>query len=252
MSARSLLALAALCAVASPAAPQTRTIAGVVVDRITGLSIPAGEVVLEGTRTRDKIRPDGVFVLHVPVDGEVKLTFRCPGYAAHTLTLAQGTEVVGIALEPRAVSLEGVSADAQRPGGSVAAMQAGELERVPAAGIPEALAGKQVGADIQRNSGVPGGAWQVRLRGVTSLTLPNTPLYIVDGILVSDASIPSGVASVTGGQVDATNRIIDLVAGDVESIEVLRGAAAASLYGSRGAGGVVVIRTKRGRSPFDR
>ena len=251
MSARCLLALVMLCTVVTAARSQTRTVAGVVVDRLTGLPIPAGEARLEEGRTRDHIRPDGVFVLRVPADRDVAVVFRCPGYVPLTVTIRSATEVVWVALEPEALALEGVAAAPEGGWRHGAVLTRDDVTRAPASGVPEGLAGKLAGVEVQANSGTPGGAWAVRLRGISSLLLSSSPLYVVDGVVVSDASISSGVEAVTGGQPDASSRIVDLVAGDIESVEVLRGAAA-SLYGSRGAGGVVVIRTRRGRSSLER
>lgn len=112
------------------------------------------------------------------------------------------------------------------------------------------------GADIRANSGAPGGGFSIRLRGVTSVNLNQQPQYIIDGIYVDNSSISLGTDIVTaaagGGntatnQDDASNRIADLIPEDIESIEILKGASAAAIYGVGGAGGVVIIKTKSGK-----
>ncbi|MEL6134592.1 MAG: TonB-dependent receptor plug domain-containing protein, partial [Bacteroidota bacterium] len=120
-----------------------------------------------------------------------------------------------------------------------------------------ALYGKFKGAEIRANSGAPGGGISVRLRGVTSVFGDQQPLFIVDGVYVDNSTVSLGTNVVTaaagGGnaatnQDDASNRIADIDPEDIENIEILKGASAAAIYGSRAAGGVVIITTKRGRA----
>ena len=120
-----------------------------------------------------------------------------------------------------------------------------------------ALYGKLKGAEIRSNSGAPGGGMSIKLRGVTSIFGSQQPLYIVDGIFMDNSTISLGtniVSAAAGGgntstnQDDASNRIADLITEDIESIEVLKGASASGIYGSRAAAGVVIITTKRGKA----
>jgi len=120
-----------------------------------------------------------------------------------------------------------------------------------------ALYGKLKGADIRANSGAPGGGMSIKLRGVTSIFGSQQPLYIVDGIFMDNSTISLGtnvVSQAAGGgntstnQDDASNRIADLITEDIESIEVLKGASASGIYGSRAAAGVVIITTKKGKA----
>ena len=93
---------------------------------------------------------------------------------------------------------------------------------------------------------MPGGDFQLTLRGVKTILGSSSPLFIVDGTYVSNVSIPTGATGVTGGQEALPTRIADINPDDIESIQVLKGAAAATMYGSRGSNGVVIITTKRG------
>lgn len=120
-----------------------------------------------------------------------------------------------------------------------------------------ALYGKFTGVELKSNSGAPGGGMAVKLRGVSSIFSDQQPLYIIDGVYVDNSTISLGnniaSAAASGGnaatnQDDATNRIADIDPEDIESIEILKGASAAAIYGSRAAGGVVIINTKRGES----
>ena len=112
-------------------------------------------------------------------------------------------------------------------------------------------------APTSTTSGAPGGGNVVQLRGTTSIIGKFTPLYVVDGVIVSDVSIPSGTnllsrsfgngLGIAGIQDNPVNRIADLNPNDIENIEVLKGAAASAIYGSKASNGVVLITTKRGR-----
>ena len=134
-----------------------------------------------------------------------------------------------------------------------------DLSRTPAAAVDDALRGKVTGASITANSGAPGGGIQVRLRGINTIIGNTQPLFILDGVVVSNATIPGGVNAVTQGergviasnQEDALNRISDINPNDIESVEILKGAAASAMYGSKASNGVVIIRTKRGRLSTD-
>ncbi len=131
-----------------------------------------------------------------------------------------------------------------------------DLAEVSAQTLTEALQGRVAGANIQANSGAPGGGLQLRLRGISTINGRAEPLYVVDGIVVSDVAIPSGISAVTGSargsngssyQDNQVNRIADLNLNDIQSVEVLKGASAAAIYGAKAANGVVIITTKRGR-----
>jgi TonB-dependent SusC/RagA subfamily outer membrane receptor len=141
---------------------------------------------------------------------------------------------------------------------SVVQVSAEELNRVPAATVDQALQGKVVGARINMNTGAPGGGGQIQFRGTTSILGNAEPLFVIDGVIMSNASIAGGANTLTRAaragtniasvQDNRTNRIADLNPNEIEDIQVLKDAAAAALYGSRATNGVVIITTKRGRS----
>jgi TonB-linked SusC/RagA family outer membrane protein len=118
--------------------------------------------------------------------------------------------------------------------------------------------GKLVGANIQANSGAPGGGVSVKLRGISSIVGTSEPLYVIDGIIVDNSQFNTGAGTrafngaVTnanaGSQDQATNRISDINPADIESLDVLKGPAAAAIYGTRANAGVIVITTKRGKA----
>jgi TonB-linked SusC/RagA family outer membrane protein len=131
-----------------------------------------------------------------------------------------------------------------------------DLNRVSAQTLDDAMTGKLAGANMQANSGAPGGGAQLRLRGISTVNGQSSPLYVIDGVIISNVAIPSGANAITaaagGGnasnQDNPVNRLADLNPNDIETLEVLKGASAAALYGSKASNGVVVITTKRGRN----
>lgn len=254
MKARSLPLFGMLLVVgASVAAAQTRTVVGRVFDATTKEAVTGGEVVVEGVDARDTIRPDGVFVLHV-APGELELLVRSTGYRRKTVRLSADQETVLVELERDVLELERllVTGHGTQRRRHIATSQShisgNDLDKVPATTLEQALEGKVAGANIRQNSDAPGGDIQVQLRGITTILGSATPLYVIDGVVFSSRSIESGAAAITGGQMPASSRLADLNPYDVESVEVLKGAAATALYGSRGSNGVVIIRTKRGHS----
>ncbi|HXS56177.1 MAG TPA: SusC/RagA family TonB-linked outer membrane protein, partial [Hanamia sp.] len=122
--------------------------------------------------------------------------------------------------------------------------------------VDGALYGKFAGANISSNSGAPGGGITIKLRGITSLVANSQPLFIVDGVIYDNSSISGGTNVITKAaaqgstvlQDNPSNRIADLDPQDIDRIEVLKGASAAAIYGSKAAAGVVIITTKRGKA----
>src|SRR6267154_1062993 len=150
---------------------------------------------------------------------------------------------------------QATTVDRRNLANAVATVSGEEVSRVSAQTVEQALQGKVVGASIQANSGAPGGGMQMRLRGVTSINGSSEPLYVVDGVVVSNVAIPSNQNAVTRStqgsnpsltQDNQVNRIADLNPNDIENIEVLKGASASAIYGSRASNGVVIITTRRG------
>ena len=140
---------------------------------------------------------------------------------------------------------------------SVATISSKQLSgTAPAQTFDAALNGKITGAYINSNSGAPGGGISVKLRGVTSIFGNTQPLYVVDGVFVDNTATPAGLNVVTqaaaagnaSNQDNPSSRIADLRPEEIENVEILKGAAAAAIYGSKAAAGVVIITTKRGKA----
>jgi TonB-dependent SusC/RagA subfamily outer membrane receptor len=230
---------------------QTRTVIGRVTDHITARPVSYGQVKVEGLRISDNVRPDGVFVVRVPIR-EVTLLIEVDGYHSRSVILPVDQQAAIIAMMPFGYELDEVSVTAagQRPlTASTATVSGEEMSRVPAQSLEQALQGRVPGADVQQNSGTPGGDLQLRLRGVTTILGSVAPLYILDGTVLASETGSIALSTVTAGQDFMPSRVTDLNPNDIESIEILKGASATTLYGSRGSNGVVIIKTKRGRRP---
>ncbi len=257
----SILLLGAL-AWSSALSAQTRTVTGRVT--VAGSEVPVASALvnLAGSTVHSYSNDDGNFSLAVPA-GEQRLTVTSIGFRSAEVTVAAGQTSVGIALERDVLSLDEIVVTGHATGvrrqnlaNAVATVGSDDFSRAPVASFEQALQGRVAGANVQANNGAPGGGIQVQLRGTSSIIGDHRPLYVVDGVVVSNDEIASNVHVVTvsssnpvrGGQQDnAPNRIADLNPNDIESIEILKGASASAIYGSKATNGVVLITTKRGR-----
>jgi TonB-dependent starch-binding outer membrane protein SusC len=242
-------------------AGQVRQISGRVTNTQTQQGVAGATVAVSGTAIVAETGNDGNYVLNAPA-GDVSLIVRGIGYRRQQLGVSASQTTADVALEPDPFNLEEIVITGQASGvqrqnlpNAVSTISASELNRAPSPTLESALQGKIPGAYIQANSGAPGGGYQVNLRGVSTINASVDPLYVVDGIVVSNAAIPNGQNAVScaqcGGnprnQDNPVNRIADLNPEDIERIEVLKGGSAAAIYGSKATNGVVVITTKRGQ-----
>ncbi|HSM59325.1 MAG TPA: SusC/RagA family TonB-linked outer membrane protein, partial [Longimicrobiales bacterium] len=251
-----------LLTLAAPAAAQQRQITGTVVGP-ENQPLTLARVVVLGTGTTVGTDEQGVFRVAAPT-GEVQLRIENLGYRSVTMTVGAGQNDVRIQMETDVFNLEGIvvtgqatSVSRRNLANAVGSVTPAMIESAPPAqSIEKVMQGQVAGAYIEQNSGAPGGGIQVRLRGVSTLIGESEPLYVVDGIMVSNVAIASNINEVSaaaGGsnpaltQDNLVNRIADLNPEDIERIEILKGASAAALYGSRAANGVILITTKRGR-----
>lgn len=262
IAAAALALVAGLVAPPTAAAQQTRTITGTVVTAQAAEPLGSAQVRVAGTGFGTVADADGRFSVQAPA-GEVVLEVRLIGYKRQEVPVSAGQSEVRIALQRDVLQLEelvvsGRATSVQRRNlaNAVATLNEEEVSDVPSASIEQQLYGQMAGVDVQSNSGAPGGGLQVTLRGVTTVIGEHKPLYVVDGVIVSNATIPNGIHTITesstnpveGGQQDnSPNRIADLNPNDIESIEVLKGASASAIYGSKASNGVIIITTREGR-----
>lgn len=251
-----MAAAVALGALAAPvhAQPSSGTVRGRVVDAASGRALADAQVSVNGTRIGAVTTSSGEFVLLAVPTGTRVVSVRRIGYQPVTrvVTVTTGDVATGdIPLSVSAVNLSevvvtgsGAPTEKRRIGTSVAAVDSTLLSRAQAVTVDQAMQGKVPGAQITQNSGGPGGGGiSVRLRGTNSFISGSDPLYIIDGVIIDNGS--AQLADL-GGRSNPQNRLADLNPADIERIEIIRGAAAAALYGSRANNGVVQIFTKRG------
>ena len=247
-----------------PAAAQTRTVTGTVTDAQTGEPVEAARVTVRGTQIGANTAANGTFTLGNVPAGAVTLNIRRIGYQPVLVSVAEGMASIRATLTRDLLRLSEVVVTGQATtiarqnlANAVATVDAEDITRVSAQSIEHSIQGKVAGAAIQSNSGAPGGGVQMRLRGTTSINASAEPLYVVDGVVMSNVAIPSNqnaVTRATGGsnpnltQDGQVNRIADLNPNDVQSVEILKGASASAIYGSRASNGVIVITTRRGRT----
>jgi TonB-linked SusC/RagA family outer membrane protein len=242
-------------------ATQVRQISGRITNSQTEQGLAEATIAVIGTQIVAQAGNDGHFVVNAP-EGATNLMVRAIGFKRQQVSVAPEQESVNVALEPDVFKLEEIVITGQATGveqqnlpNAVATVSAGELTRAPTPTLESALQGKIPGALIQANSGAPGGGIQLSLRGVSTIVGSVDPLFVVDGIVVSNVAIPNGANAVScaqcGGnprnQDNPVNRTADLNPEDIERIEVLKGGSAAAIYGSKATNGVVIITTKRGR-----
>jgi len=231
------------------------TISGELVDAKSGEPLAGANISFENLVIGTATNADGEFELTASVDpGDYTLNFTFVGYkrAQRTVTFGNSSDIDlgSIQLEPDVIGSEeivvtgaSVLTSKKQLGNSISTVNADELARTGVSQIDAGLSGKIAGALVQQNSGDPAGGISVRLRGTGTLLGSASPLYIVDGVIVNNDS-PELID--VGGT--STNRLADLNPEDIERIEVVKGAAAAALYGSRANNGVVQIFTKQGKS----
>ena len=234
-------------------------VTGKVTDARTGEGIAGVNVIVKGTSTGTVTNVDGDFTIAAPANATLQFSFI--GYLSEEVVVTGDRVEVQLSediMNLEEVVISGLATSVKRTNlaNSVASVSAQELTAISnQQTLDAALYGKFKGANITANSGAPGGGLSMRLRGLTSINGSNEPLYVIDGIYLDNSSIAGGlnvVSQAAGGgsqsnQDNPSNRLADIDPEDIETVEVLKGASAAAIYGSRASGGVVIITTKKGK-----
>jgi len=237
------------------------TIRGTTTDAATGAPLPNVQIRVDGTALGATSGTTGEYVIAGVPAGTHSVSARRVGYAPEQATVSLAgiaTITQNFALRAAAVTLSevvvtgvGAPTTKRQLGNTIETVSGESVERAPGVtSIDQALQGKVTGAVISENSGQPGGGISIRLRGTNSILGGAEPLYVIDGVLVDNSS--EALVSLSGnaprGNQALSNRMGDFDPADVERIEVLKGAAAAALYGARANNGVIQIFTKRGQA----
>lgn len=236
------------------------SITGIVTDA-SNEPIVGATVQIVGTSLGILTEADGTYNLQGALtEGSYTLQVSFVGYAAskQSVEIKSGNQKIDFKLNPDALNLDEVVVTGASPtttrkqlGNSISVVNAEKLEKTGSNNALGALSGKVMGAQISQNSGDPAGGFSIRLRGAGSVNSSSDPLYIVDGVIVDNSSqnvINRSADAMTTGFSAGQNRLVDLNPSDIDRVEVLNGAAAAAIYGSRASNGVVQIFTKRGKS----
>ncbi|WP_375434598.1 SusC/RagA family TonB-linked outer membrane protein [uncultured Hymenobacter sp.] len=230
---------------------QDRSISGKVTDRQTGEGLPGVTVLLKGTTNGVSTNSDGTYSLNnVPTSGGT-LIFSSVGYVS--VERAIGTEnslSIGLATDSKqlsevVVTALGIERDTRSLGYATQQIKADQISQKSEPNVLSALQGKVAGVNIVTSSGLPGSSSNINIRGITSLGGNNQPLFVVDGIPISN-DLDRTSSTLFGAQ--QSNRAADIDPENIESINILKGPAAAALYGSRASSGAVIITTKSGRN----
>ena len=224
-------------------------VTGQVINSEDGSALPGVSVAIKGTTTGAITDAEGRYRITVP-NAESILVFSFVGFLTAEITTGNRTTIdVRLAGDLKSLSeVVVVGYGTQKKSdltGSVSSITAKDIRQVPVASLDQALQGRATGVQVTQASAAPGGGVSIRIRGGNSIQASNEPLFVIDGIPIfpSNATFAPGNA---GGQ--AQNALANLNPGDIESMEVLKDASATAIYGSRGANGVVIITTKRGKS----
>ena len=230
----------------------TGTVTGVVTNGATGQPIAGAQVSVEGTGLGQLTNNVGRYIiLNVPA-GQAIIRAQFIGYGAETNTVtvaSGGSAVADFVLRSEAISLEGVvvtgtagQARRKEVGNSIAQINSDVVETAPIQDVGDLIQGRAAGATVLDNSGQVGAGGTIRLRGNNSVSQGNSPLIYVDGVRMRET--PYGSYSDEANQV--SHPLQDINPEDIERVEVIKGAAATTLYGTEAAGGVIQIFTKRG------
>ncbi|HOU95423.1 MAG TPA: SusC/RagA family TonB-linked outer membrane protein [Bacteroidales bacterium] len=224
--------------------PQQITVTGKVTDSQTGEPMAGVNVVVKGTTIGTMTDASGNYSLNVP-DRNATLVFSFIGYGTQEIPV-EGRTTINVSLKSETIGLEevvvtalGIKKQTKALSYSVTEVKGDDVQKVPEINLMNTLQGKIAGVDINISGTGAAGSSNVRIRGNTSISRDNNPLYVVDGIPISRAS------SSYGGR-DLGDALTTINPNDIETMSVLKGAAATALYGSRASNGVILITTKSG------
>ena len=245
MRKRYLLVTAVLVLCAQLLYSQTRTIKGIVTELSTGLTLPGVTVLEKGTINGTVSEVNGDYALKISDTSRI-LIFSFMGMNTQEMKIP-ASGVLNVQMKNANINLNEVvvigygAVKKSDLTGSVASLNMDKLNEIPTNSFDQKLQGRIAGVQVTQLSGQPGGATSIRIRGGNSIMAGNEPLYVVDGVIMEGQQNFSWIGS------PAENGLSSINPNDIESIEILKDASATAIYGARGANGVVIVTTKRGR-----
>ncbi|GAB2966068.1 TonB-dependent receptor [Hymenobacter coalescens] len=239
-----LLSLALAVPVAVVAQAQTRSVSGRVTSVADGTGLPGATVLERGTTNGTSTDADGNFQL--TVQPGATLIISSVGFASQSVPVGtQSSLNVRLAASETLLGetvVVGYGTQAKRElTGAITQLGSKEVENVPTVSFEQAIQGRTPGVQINQGTGKLGAGVQIRVRGASSVRASNQPLYVIDGIPVTSTDVGSINAD------EPINPMADLNPNDIESISILKDAAASAIYGSRASNGVIIVTTKKGR-----
>src|SRR6059058_2071675 len=233
----------------------TGAVTGKVVDATTQQPLANVEVAIAGTPYRELSRSDGSFTLNGIPAGPYRLRASRIGYGSQTQEITVtpgGTTTAQVTLAPAAAILEPVVVTGygtqrrEAITGSVSTVSASAANVGVVANVDQMIQGRAAGVDIIQNNGEPGAGAQILIRGGSSISNPNDPLYVVDGVPINNVATEPPSYGVGGTPPLPRNPLNLLNPSDIASITILKDASATAIYGSRAANGVILVETKKG------
>ncbi len=231
---------------------QDRTISGKVTSLDDNTALPGVSVSIKGTTRGSTTAADGTYKISVPTNAT--LTFSFVGFTSQNISVGSQT-VINVKLSSNIEELSevvvtalGIEKSKRELNYATQTVKGGDIAQKGEPNVLNALQGKIAGVQIVGASGEAGASTNINIRGITSFTGSNQPLFVVDGIPISnDLDRTNGGPNGTLGGPQSSNRALDIAPENIESIDVLKGPAAAALYGSRAASGAIIITTKAGK-----
>jgi TonB-linked SusC/RagA family outer membrane protein len=209
----------------------------------TGQSLPGVTVLVKNTSNGTTTNAEGVYRLSVPA-GTATLVVSYVGYLSQEIAINGGNgqprSTIDVQLTPGDKTLNEVvvvgygTQQKKDLTGAIATIGSRDIQKVPVSGFDQALKGQVAGLQITNTSGAPGGNTSILVRGISSITGGNDPLFVIDGFPINNAGVGNPLNSINPA--------------DIESIDVLKDASATAIYGSRGSNGVIIVTTKKGKS----
>lgn len=231
---------------------QDFTVTGTVQDQ-SGQPLPGANILEKGTTNGTQTDFDGNFEITIS-NADAILSVSYIGFSSKEIPV-NGQNSITVALEESAAALDEivvVGYGTQKKSdltGSVSSLKSEDLNPGANASVDQMMLGRAAGVQINQSSSAPGGGLSIRIRGASSLNASNEPLYVVDGFPIDNSpNLTSGGAAEVSENQSPNNPLNSLNPADIESIEILKDASATAIYGSRGANGVVMITTKKGKS----
>lgn len=243
---KNILLLSMLLVCTCVAFAQVREITGKVTDARDGAALEGVSIKVKSGSAATVSLADGTFSIKLPNSAKT-IVFSYVGYAEKEVEITGTSLQVALTVAERSLSdvvVVGYGTKiAKDVTGSIAKVTAKEITNTPATSFESAIQGRAAGVLVSQQNGKVGQAINIRIRGASSVTAGNEPLYVVDGIPITGGN--SGDNSSNGA---STNALADINMNDIESIQILKDASSAAIYGSQGSNGVVLITTKKGRA----